>query len=240
MDLMDSQVVNAQCCEINNVVVSSSSSASSSKPQQQPKQQIEKPLASLHPLRYPWVFWHYRRSKRTNKTWMDCQRILAELESLESFWHFFKQLQNPSVAKINQDYALFKRGIAPMWEDPANVNGGQWIFVIQKSHENYRALVDNVWNEIVMALICTIFKPAVMDQVCGVVFSMRISCFTKISVWVRDYTTVKELLVLGHELKRLTNFEDCIIFRRNDDMKVKFILWMACVYVYQTVVGNNK
>lgn len=154
----------------------------------------------------------------------DCQRILAELDNLEAFWHFFAQLQNPSAAKINQDYALFKRGIAPMWEDPANVKGGQWIFVIQKSHENYRGMVDHVWDEIVLALIGSVFKPPIMDLICGVVFSMRISCFTKISVWTRDYTAVKEILVLGHELKKLTNFEDCIIFRRNDDMKVKFIL----------------
>ncbi|KAJ6223641.1 hypothetical protein RDWZM_002186 [Blomia tropicalis] len=191
---------------------------------------INRPM-TLHPLRYTWVFWHYRRSKRTNnnsnnnnKNWMDCQRALAELDTLESFWHFFVQLQSPSIARINQDYALFKHGIEPMWEDPHNVNGGQWIFVIQKSHPNYRYLVDNVWDEIVLALICSIFSPSIMDLICGVVFSMRISCFTKISVWLSDYRAVKELLILGHELKRLTNFDDCIIFRRNGDMKVKFIL----------------
>lgn len=186
---------------------------------------VPQPLVSpLHLLRYPWVFWHYRRSKRTTKTWMDCQRVLAELHSLEHFWHFFVRLQCPSVAKINQDYALFKKGIEPMWEDPSNVKGGQWIFLIQKSSDNYRQLVDHVWDEIVLALICSIFKPAIMDLVCGVVFSMRLSSFTKISVWISDYTAVKELLILGHELKRLANFEECIIFRRNEDMKVKFIL----------------
>lgn len=178
----------------------------------------------LHYLRYKWVFWHYRRSKRTTKTWMDCQKVLAEIEALENFWKFFVQLRNPSMVKINQDYALFKQGIKPMWEDPANVKGGQWIFVIQKSHQNYRSLVDHVWNEIVLALVCSIFKPSIMDLVCGIVFSMRISCFTKISVWVSNYKAVKEILVLGHELKRITNFEDCVIFRRNDDMRVKFIL----------------
>lgn len=182
----------------------------------------------VHHLRYKWIFWHYRRSKRTTKTWMDCQRELAEIETLENFWTFFVQLRNPSMVKINQDYALFKKGIKPMWEDPANVRGGQWIFVIQKSHQKYRFLVDHVWNEIVLALICSIFKPSIMDLVCGIVFSMRISCFTKISIWISDYKAVREILVLGHELKRITNFEDCVIFRRNDDMRVKFILWIYC------------
>lgn len=180
---------------------------------------------NLHSLRYTWVFWHYRRSRRTTKVdWMDCQRAVAEMDSLEAFWRFFVKLQAPSVAKINQDYALFKHGIAPMWEDLANLKGGQWIFIIQKSSERYREQVDNVWTEIVLALVGAIFSPAINELVCGLVFSMRISCFTKISVWVKDASAVKELLVLGHELKRLTNFEDCIIFRRNDDMKVKFIL----------------
>lgn len=184
-----------------------------------------KMITNLHPLRYTWVFWHYRRSKRTTKMdWMDCQQAVAEMDSLEDFWRFFVKLQAPSGAKINQDYALFKRGIAPMWEDPANLKGGQWIFVIQKSAERYRDQVDNVWTEIVLALVGAIFSPSIMELVCGLVFSMRISAFTKISVWVKDAAAVKELLVLGHELKRLTNFEDCIIFRRNDDMKVKFIL----------------
>ncbi len=181
-------------------------------------------LRSQHPLRYVWVFWHYRRSKGTTKNWMDCQHATAEMDSLEAFWRFYQGLQAPSVAKINQDYSLFKRGIAPMWEDPANLKGGQWIFVIQKSAERYRQQVDQVWHEIVLALVGAIFSPPIMELICGVVFSMRISCFTKISVWVRDVAAVKELLVLGHELKRLTAFEDCIIFRRNDDMMVKFIL----------------
>lgn len=178
-----------------------------------------------HALKYSWIFWHYRRTKRTMKTWMDCQRILAEIDTIESFWEFFIKLRKPSMVHINQDYALFKKGIKPMWEDPVNVHGGQWIFVLQKSNYNYRSIVDFVWMEIVFALVGSIFKQEIMDQVCGIVFSMRISCFSKISIWVADYKkSIKNILILGYELKRLTNFEDCIIFRRNDDMKIKFIL----------------
>lgn len=178
-----------------------------------------------HPLKYSWVLWHYRRSKRTSKnSWMECQKVMATCDTLEEFWRFFIQLRNPSLVRINQDYALFKKGIAPMWEDQANSRGGQWIFIIQKSNNGYRSQIDQVWNEIALTMVGARFKPIIDDLVCGIVFSMRISCFTKISVWVSDYNRVKELLILGHELKRATKFGDCIFFRRNDNMKIKYIL----------------
>nr|XP_046909633.1 eukaryotic translation initiation factor 4E-1A-like [Dermatophagoides farinae] len=180
---------------------------------------------SLHPLEHCWVFWHYRRARRrSTKKWMDCQRTLVEIDTIESFWMFFAKQRSPSMVRINQDYALFKKGIKPMWEDPANMNGGQWIFILQKSQDNYDSVINEIWYKIIMAMLGSIFKPEIMDQICGIVFSMRISCFTKISIWVNDYRAIKQILILGNELKRLTKFNDCIVFRRNDNMQTKFIL----------------
>nr|XP_027202920.1 eukaryotic translation initiation factor 4E-1A-like [Dermatophagoides pteronyssinus] len=180
---------------------------------------------SLHPLENCWVFWHYRRARRrSTKKWMDCQRTLVEIDTIESFWMFFAKQRSPSMVRINQDYALFRKGIKPMWEDPANMNGGQWIFILQKSQDNYDQIINELWYKIIMAMLGSIFHKDIIEQICGIVFSMRISCFTKISIWVTDYRAIKQILILGHELKRLTKFNDCILFRRNDNMQTKFIL----------------
>lgn len=47
--------------------------------------------------------------------------------SVEQWWGLYTHLARPSELPPLSDLHLFKLGIKPMWEDPANVNGGKWV-----------------------------------------------------------------------------------------------------------------
>jgi hypothetical protein len=40
----------------------------------------------------------------------------------------------PSSLAHGSNYSLFKEGVAPKWEDPANMTGGKWLLVIAKQN----------------------------------------------------------------------------------------------------------
>ena len=44
---------------------------------------------------------------------------------------------------ISSNYHLFKQGIKPMWEDPANKRGGKWS--IQLPRNKTMSEIDNIW-----------------------------------------------------------------------------------------------
>lgn len=44
---------------------------------------------------------------------------------------------------ISSNYHLFKQGIKPMWEDPANKHGGKWS--IQLPRNKTMSEIDNIW-----------------------------------------------------------------------------------------------
>lgn len=49
----------------------------------------------------------------------------------------------PSHIATNSNYYLFKDGIKPAWEDPANTDGGKWA--IQLPRDKNRDTIDKYW-----------------------------------------------------------------------------------------------
>lgn len=52
---------------------------------------------------------------------------MGRIGSVEQWWGLYCHLARPSELPPLSDLHLFKLGIKPMWEDPANVNGGKWV-----------------------------------------------------------------------------------------------------------------
>lgn len=45
----------------------------------------------------------------------------------------------------NSNLHFFKRGIQPLWEDPANKDGGKWVLTIKADTER----LSKAWQEVV-------------------------------------------------------------------------------------------
>lgn len=90
-------------------------------------------------------------------------------------------MRRPNVLPVNSDIHLFRHGIKPVWEDPANASGGKWIIRLKKG------LVNRLWEHLLLAVITGGLSESVLaeEEVCGVVVSVRYQ-EDILSVWNRS------------------------------------------------------
>ena len=50
--------------------------------------------------------------------------------SVEEFWQMYNNSYSIADMISNTDYLIFKKGIRPEWEDPANKEGGKWVVTL--------------------------------------------------------------------------------------------------------------
>lgn len=142
-----------------------------------------------------WVLW-YLKNDRT-KAWEDCLKEVATFDTVEDFWALYNHIQLASGLGWGSDYYLFKEGIKPMWEDPANVEGGRWLVQVpilypssspplpspfpspsgrrrglQVERQRRNEVLDQYWLELIMAMIGEQFED-LGEEICGAVVNIR-------------------------------------------------------------------
>ncbi|KAL7420857.1 eukaryotic translation initiation factor 4E [Cryptotrichosporon argae] len=151
--------------------------------------------------------------------WMDDIRKVVTFDSVEEFWGLYNNIVPPSQLPGKANYYLFKNGIMPAWEDPANKNGGKWG--IQVPREKTKGTIDKMWLYTMLAAIGETFEtplpgaeekatpPVVSDLVTGVIVSTRPG-FYRIAIWTRDAPDVNapetdplmaRILMIGRHFK---------------------------------------
>ncbi|KAM3314353.1 hypothetical protein ACQJBY_033284 [Aegilops geniculata] len=114
--------------------------------------------AGLHPLRRKLVLWYTRRTPGTrSQSYEDNIKKIVDFSTVESFWVCYCHLARPSSLPSPTDLHLFKEGVRPLWEDPANRNGGKWIIRFKKAVSG-RFWEDLVSNLFVLSLGCKIWS----------------------------------------------------------------------------------
>lgn len=131
----------------------------------------------MHHLNDTWILWYHDTE---NSDWSKkSYKKVMEIDSIEAFWGVYNQL--PSV--INGMWFLMRAQnngvpIYPMWEDPACVMGGAWLFKIHKS------LADNAWLDLSQYMIGeSICSDS--EQIMGLSISPK-KHYVTIRVWNRD------------------------------------------------------
>jgi hypothetical protein len=125
-----------------------------------------------HALEQHWCFCGSTIDR--TQSYEDNQRSLGDFSTAEDFWGLWRGLAKPTQLfrtsaqleaargggcgeqQLSQSRAealcLFKRGISPQWEDPANIAGGQFFWRPAVDVRSSRAL-DATWEELVLAMI---------------------------------------------------------------------------------------
>ena len=91
----------------------------------------------------------------------ESMKVLGSFQTIEHFWRIYDHMQRPNEFKSTTDYHLFKDGIKPTWEDPANKNGGKWMVRLKKG------LASRYWEDTVLAIVGEQFD--VGHEICGAV-----------------------------------------------------------------------
>lgn len=144
-----------------------------------------------HPLQNEWTLYYdlqrHHGSASSDQYEATLKRV-GHFTTVESFFDTFATLHRPSRLERNSNYHLFKNGIKPLWEDPANSAGGRWVLTWRDrgqtagSRAGQEALLDRSWMWLVLALIGETLDDD--DTVTGAVCSLR-SKGNRITVWTR-------------------------------------------------------
>jgi len=140
--------------------------------------------------------------------------VIGEFDTVESFCRYFNWLKPPSKLDRNSNYHLFKSGIKPMWEDPANAEGGKWVLTMK----NNPALLDRCWSWLAMALVGEDLDDG--DEICGAVVSLR-SKVDRIQLWTRSKDDVEKINSIGRKMVKLLDISEAdgigLEFQYNND-----------------------
>lgn len=159
-----------------------------------------------HPLYSPWTLWFDSASKQDKaKSWDEALVKVISFSSVEEFWSLYNNIVPPSLIHPNSNYYLFKEGVKPAWEDPANSKGGKWS--VQLPRGKYSDQIDNFWLYTMLAAIGeTLETPYVApsstsappseatnqsspqsfsNEITGVIVSSR-KAFYRINIWTRS------------------------------------------------------
>jgi len=97
------------------------------------------PAGGPHFLETEWVLWEHRAPDKSSKSYEDNMEKLVEFATVEDFWNAWNHIPPPSGIfydgktkkrfsnRIVESFSLFKKGIKPEWEDPANRAGAEWF-----------------------------------------------------------------------------------------------------------------
>lgn len=146
--------------------------------------------------------------------------MLLEFGYVEDFWGMYNNLYPPGALPVGSNYHLFKAGIEPKWEDPANAGGGKWIVNILKRPDTAALSVDSLWLETLLACIGEQFGEYA-DLVCGAVVSTR-KQLDRIALWIKeDRSGGDGILKIGQILKAKLQIPQSlkITYATHDDAK---------------------
>lgn len=115
---------------------------------------------------HSWTLWFTKTPTATGpkESWADLLKEVITFDSVEEFWGYpsktppyssfalvggcrmetycriFNNISKTSEIPLKSDYALFKKGVRPEWEDAANKEGGKWSFQFKRN-----AGIDELW-----------------------------------------------------------------------------------------------
>ncbi|XP_036740694.2 eukaryotic translation initiation factor 4E type 1B [Manis pentadactyla] len=162
------------------------------------KAQDEGPVGAkleLHPLLNRWALWFFKNDR--SRAWQDNLHLVTKFDTVEDFWAMYGHIQLASKLSSGCDYALFKDGIQPMWEDSRNKRGGRWLVSLAKQQRHSE--LDRLWLETLLCLIGESFEEH-SREVCGAVINIRAKG-DKIAIWTRAAENQKGVLHIGRVYK---------------------------------------
>ncbi|KAF9149147.1 hypothetical protein BG015_009062 [Linnemannia schmuckeri] len=124
-------------------------------------------MADKHPLQHPWTLYYdttagYNRQGSSLHIYENGLRDMGTFTTVEQFARYFNWIEKPHKIENSANYHLFKDGIKPMWEDPANASGGRWIVTLLTKNPE---LLDRCWMELAYALVGE--QLDLGDDICG-------------------------------------------------------------------------
>lgn len=146
-----------------------------------------------HPLQNAWTLWFDNPKKKANaQSWSQNLKEVVNVDTVEDFWGVHNNIVKVNLLDISSNYHVFKKGIRPEWEDPANSDGGK--FSVQFPRGRYGDQINDYWLNLILAMLGEQFTYE--DEICGAVVSVR-KVFYRISLWIKSSERNERVETIG-------------------------------------------
>jgi len=147
-----------------------------------------------HQLQHAWKFWELKIVSQDTKDYGNALKEVCEFNTIEDFWKYWSFIPKPSEifsdghqkksvdGRMIKAFMVFKKGIAPTWEDPLNSNGSELVAVKSFNVE----ILDLYWENLVFGLIGETIDEG--DEICGcriVDQTRKAKAVYKIELWLK-------------------------------------------------------
>ncbi|KAL5280996.1 EIF4E2 family protein [Megaselia abdita] len=153
-------------------------------------------LPHEHKLQYTYCLWFSRKGTHRATDYSKSLHFVGRCATLEQWWALYCHLIRPSALHPYRELSLFKHGVKPMWEDPANSKGGQWVVRLKKNR------IDRAWENLCMAMLGEQFM--VGPEICGIVLTTKYP-EDSLSVWNRTATDQSCTARVRDTIRRILN-----------------------------------
>lgn len=129
------------------------------------------------PLTNHFTFWltFFNKSKdKQLEEFEDNLKPLGSFSTAEGFWDMYQHMKRPHALPRGSEFFLFKAGIKPLWEEPANEGGGRFFISVKRS-----TMANKMWEDLLLAFLLV---DATHHAINGVVLNVRTS-EVFMSVW---------------------------------------------------------
>eukprot|EP01138_Halocafeteria_seosinensis_P003599 gb/GECG01003678.1/.p1 GENE.gb/GECG01003678.1/~~gb/GECG01003678.1/.p1 ORF type:complete len:364 (+),score=49.72 gb/GECG01003678.1/:1-1092(+) len=152
--------------------------------------------SSPAPLQHGWTFWYIQKSALgdSKEQWTNEVQPLGSFDTVQGFWRLYGHIYRPNDIQEPVDLFLFKHGIKPMWEDPANAKGGRWVVRLRKG------LASHYWESLILAMIGEQFD--VGNEICGAAVNIS-PTRDSIAVWNRHADNADAITKIKETLQRV-------------------------------------
>lgn len=129
------------------------------------------------PLQNHWTFWYDEKVQKglEHDSYTSALKRLGEFGSVQEFWRYMNHIDVNGLPN-GSNLRLFKSGIEPTWEDPANQAGGKYVFEVPAG-----VALRDAWTYTLLALVGETFDNN--DSICGAVLSIRPRHLSTINIW---------------------------------------------------------
>ncbi|KAG1148557.1 hypothetical protein G6F37_010467 [Rhizopus arrhizus] len=160
-----------------------------------------------HPLQNTWTLWFDNPGKKTSaQSWADNLKEVISIENVEDFWSTFNNVCKINHLSPNSNFHLFKQGIRPEWEDPANAEGGKYGIQFPKNKAG--DAINEHWMNLLLAVIGEQLDEE--DEVCGAVVSVRKS-FYRVALWTQTSKDEEKVEKITKQLREILNLPEEIV-----------------------------
>lgn len=150
-----------------------------------------------HPLNRLWTLWYDSKKTLKGDDWEASLVHINTVGTAEDFWVMHNHTKRPSSIDVGASYHFFRQGVKPMWEDPANAQGGKFVFTFSSKEDLAR--LDQVWEDLLLGVVGEYLDDG--DEICGLVLGKR-KTQTKISVWTANKDVLNVLAHIGSNVRR--------------------------------------